>query len=78
MYPFPRAADNFVLIDWGIGVPYIPNFVMAIRVNFQKIKCIMEIPRESIPRGYPEGSTPSRSSVLSSYLGESSSSLIAL
>ena len=59
----------------SIGVPSTPNFVKAMRINFQNMKCIIEIP---CGRTLPVERTPSRLSVLSSQCWELSSSRSAL
>ena len=41
----------------SIGVPSTPNFVKAMRINFQNMKCIIEIP---CGRTLPVERTPSR------------------
>ena len=59
----------------SIGVPSTPNFVKAMRINFQNMKCIIEIP---CGRTLLVERTPSRLSVLSSQCWELSSSRSAL
>ena len=59
----------------SIGVPSTPNFVKAMRINLQNMKCIIEIP---CGMTLPVERTPSRLSVLSSQCWELSSSRSAL